>query len=122
MSAIAEKGGGFFQGIKLLLCENPLLPIDEAIAAAQAGVPHSNFYTEPYPTKTYFFLADFAPYDAFDIADQLRSRNILIKPLNDPVLGPGYMRITTALPDDNRRFVDALREVLSGAQEPVGLR
>jgi hypothetical protein len=33
----------------------------------------------------------------------------------DPALGPGYMRITTALPEDNRHFVDALREVLSGA-------
>ena len=41
--------------------------------------------------------------------------NILIKPLNDAALGPGYMRITTALPEDNRRFVDALREVLSCA-------
>jgi hypothetical protein len=26
MSAIAEKGGGDFQGIKLLLCEDPLPP------------------------------------------------------------------------------------------------
>ena len=68
-----------------------------------------------HPTETYFFLADFAPHDASAIADQLRSRNILIKPLNDPALGPGYMRITTALPEDNRRFIDALREVLSGA-------
>ncbi len=68
-----------------------------------------------YPTRTYFFLADFAPHNAAEIADQLRSRNILIKPLNDPALGPGYMRITTALPDDNRRFIDALREVLSRA-------
>lgn len=48
MSTIAEKGGGTFQGIKLLLCENPLPPIDEAIAAAQAEVPRSNYYTEPY--------------------------------------------------------------------------
>ena len=48
MSAIAEKGGGSFQGIKLLLCENPLPPIDEAVAAAQAEVPNSNYYTEPY--------------------------------------------------------------------------
>jgi histidinol-phosphate aminotransferase len=68
-----------------------------------------------YPTHTYFFLADFAPHDATEIADRLRNRDILIKPLNDPALGPGYMRITTALPDDNRRFVDALRELLSRA-------
>jgi histidinol-phosphate/aromatic aminotransferase/cobyric acid decarboxylase-like protein len=38
-----------------------------------------------------------------------------IKPLNDPALGPGYMRVTTALPEDNRCFVDALRELLSRA-------
>jgi len=68
-----------------------------------------------YPTETYFFLADFAPHNAAEIADQLRSRDILIKPLNDPALGPGYMRVTTALPEDNRRFVDALREILSHA-------
>jgi histidinol-phosphate aminotransferase len=68
-----------------------------------------------YPTHTYFFLADFAPHDAAELAGRLRRRDILIKPLNDPVLGPGFMRITTALPEDNRRFVDTLREVLSHA-------
>jgi len=68
-----------------------------------------------YPTQTYFFLADFAPHDAAHLAQALRARGILIKPLNDPALGPGHMRVTTALPEDNRRFVDALREVLSRA-------
>jgi len=48
VSGLAEKGGGSFHGLKLLLCENPLPPIDEAIAAAQAEIPKSNFYTEPY--------------------------------------------------------------------------
>jgi histidinol-phosphate aminotransferase len=66
-----------------------------------------------YPTHTYFFLADLAPHNATEIADQLRRRDILIKPLNDPALGPGFMRITTALPEDNRRFVDALRILLT---------
>lgn len=68
-----------------------------------------------YPTHTYFFLADFAPHDAADLAERLRSLDILIKPLNDAALGPGYMRVTTALPEDNRRFVDTLRELLSHA-------
>jgi histidinol-phosphate aminotransferase len=44
MRVIAEKGGGTFRGIKLLLCENPLPPIEGAIAAAQAEVPHSGYY------------------------------------------------------------------------------
>jgi histidinol-phosphate/aromatic aminotransferase/cobyric acid decarboxylase-like protein len=48
MTSILEKGGGTFTGIKLLLCENPLPPINAAIAAAQAEVPRSNYYTEPY--------------------------------------------------------------------------
>lgn len=43
-----EKGGGSFAGIKLLLCENPLPPIDAAVAAAQAEAPRANYYTEAY--------------------------------------------------------------------------
>lgn len=65
-----------------------------------------------YPTSTYFFLADLAPHNASGIADQLRSRGILIKALNDPSIGMGFMRITTSLPEDNRRFVEAMRELL----------
>lgn len=65
-----------------------------------------------YPTHTYFFLADLAPHSATETAHELKKRDILIKPLNDPALGPGFMRITTALPEDNRRFVGALRELL----------
>jgi histidinol-phosphate aminotransferase len=42
----------------------------------------------------------------------MNRRNILVKPLNDERLGRGYMRITTALPEDNARFVAALRDVL----------
>ena len=48
MRSRSEKGGGSFTGIKLLLCENPLPPIEEAIAAAQAEVPRGNYYTEAY--------------------------------------------------------------------------
>jgi histidinol-phosphate aminotransferase len=65
-----------------------------------------------YSTQTYFFLADFAPHDAAGLADRLRDRGIFIKPLNDPVLGSGFMRVTTALPEDNARVVAALRELL----------
>lgn len=65
-----------------------------------------------YPTNTYFFLADFAPHNASELAAKLRERGIFIKPLNDPALGPGFMRVTTALPEDNVRVVAALRELL----------
>ncbi|MFO7593069.1 MAG: histidinol-phosphate transaminase [Pseudomonadota bacterium] len=65
-----------------------------------------------YPTQTYFFLADFAPHNASELAAKLRERGIFIKPLNDPALGPGFMRVTTALPEDNAKVVAALRELL----------
>ncbi|MGE0827529.1 MAG: histidinol-phosphate transaminase [Candidatus Binatia bacterium] len=67
---------------------------------------------QTFPTETYFFLADFSPHNANDLAVQLRERQILIKPLNDARLGPGYMRVTTALPEDNARFLAVLKELL----------
>ncbi|HUJ79895.1 MAG TPA: histidinol-phosphate transaminase [Nitrospiria bacterium] len=65
-----------------------------------------------FPTETYFFVADFAPHDAVQLAARLKERGILIKPLNDPRLGPCYMRVTTALPEDNARVVAALKSML----------
>jgi histidinol-phosphate aminotransferase len=65
-----------------------------------------------FPSETYFFLADFASRDAGELAAALRARGFLVKPLGDPLLGPGFMRVTTALPEDNRRFLAALRALL----------
>lgn len=65
-----------------------------------------------YPSETYFFLADFSPLDATRLAEYLRRQDILIKPLGDAALGPGFMRVTTALPEDNARFVSALKSFL----------
>ena len=65
-----------------------------------------------YPTETYFFLADFAPHNAAVLAGRLRAHNILVRPLNDARLGPGYMRVTTALPEGNARVVAALETLL----------
>ena len=65
-----------------------------------------------YPSQTYFFLADFGPHDADEVARKLRERNIFVKPLDDDRLGSGYMRVTTAQPTDNDRVIEALREIL----------
>ena len=65
-----------------------------------------------FPTQAYFLLADFAPHDAATLADKLREFNILIKPLNDLALGRGFMRVTTALPEDNKRVIEALKQLL----------
>lgn len=65
-----------------------------------------------FKTQTYFFVADFAPHDAAELAGKLEQRGVLIKPLNDPRLGPGFMRVTTALPEHNQRFVQILQEII----------
>jgi histidinol-phosphate aminotransferase len=79
----------------------------EALAAEMRGLG-----VRTYPTETYFFLADFAPYDAATLAARLKAQDILVKPLADARLGTGWMRITTALPEDNARFVAALQASL----------
>ncbi len=65
-----------------------------------------------YHTETYFFLADFGPHDATRLAERLREQQILVKALGDRRLGPGFLRVTTARPEDNGRFVQALRALL----------
>jgi len=79
----------------------------EDLAAALRGLGVRTF-----PTGTYFFLADFAPHDACQLAEAMRAQNVLIKALNDDRLGPGYMRVTTALPADNARVIEALADLL----------
>lgn len=69
-----------------------------------------------FATQTCFFLADFAPHDAKVIAEALARRGTLVKRLGDPVPGPGYVCITTARPEENRRFLAVLREILSGGR------
>jgi histidinol-phosphate aminotransferase len=71
-----------------------------------------------FPSHTYFFLADLYPHDAQQVAVRLEQHGILIKPLGDARLGPGYLRVTTALPADNTRFVAALRRILNAPPEP----
>jgi len=80
-------------------------------AAALAG-ELEKLGVRTFPSETYFFLADFAPHDAGVLAEKLRAEGILIKALGDPALGPGYMRVTTALPEENARFLAVLRRLL----------
>ena len=62
-----------------------------------------------YPTETYFFLADFAPYTGKEITEVLATQQILVKPLDAPHLGAGFIRMTTAVPEDNAKVLRVLR-------------
>jgi histidinol-phosphate aminotransferase len=57
-------------------------------------------------------------HDATDVAERLRERDVYVKPLDDDRIGPGYVRVTTARPEENARVVDAFEEVLSAGGQP----
>jgi histidinol-phosphate aminotransferase len=126
MSDSMEKGGATFGGIKLLLCENPLPPIDEAIAAARAEVALSNYYTEPYSAPLRHLIAE-----QLGLPERLLHINagseLILRQLFDRfgqqvhLLTPTYglfpeiaQGLTeTRLPEENRRFICALRDILA---------
>jgi histidinol-phosphate aminotransferase len=66
-----------------------------------------------YPSETYFFLADTSPLPAREVAARLATRRILVRPLDDPALGPGYLRVTTALPEQNDEVVRAFAAAMA---------
>jgi histidinol-phosphate aminotransferase len=85
--------------------------------ARELAVELEKLGVKTFPSETYFFLADVAPHDATVVATRLRERKILMKPLNNPLLGSGYMRVTTSLPEENRQFLEAVREVLTSVEK-----
>ncbi len=112
MRGISEKGGGTLQGIKLLQCENPLPPIKEAIASARTEVAYSHYYTEGYSEPLRHFIAEKCGVDERFIHINAGSELILHQLFDR--FGQ-QIHFNTALPEDNRRFIDRLREILSYA-------
>ena len=53
MTSLLEKGGGSLEGIKMLLCKNPLPLLDEAITATPEELDPSNYYPETYPLRRF---------------------------------------------------------------------
>jgi histidinol-phosphate aminotransferase len=66
-----------------------------------------------YPSETYFFLADTSPFSAREVAARLAAQRILVRSLDDPALGPGLLRVTTALPEQNSEVVRAFAAALA---------
>lgn len=100
MSAMAEKGGGSFRGLKPLLCENPL----RALIGERLGIPerlvHINVGSELILRQLF---------------DRIGQQVHLLTPRYTlfPEIARHYME--TRLPAANRRFVAALTEALRNA-------
>jgi histidinol-phosphate aminotransferase len=72
-----EKGGFPSGGINLALCENPLPPLKEAVEAAQAEMPLSNHYTEPYSSTLKEHITDYVKVPSENIHINAGSELIL---------------------------------------------
>jgi hypothetical protein len=85
-----------------------LTVLGDAATAAEPRLPWNWRFALPPGTAS----AGEQVFDAARLAERLREQQILVKPLGDRRLGPGFMRVTTAQPEDNGRFVQALRALL----------
>jgi histidinol-phosphate aminotransferase len=63
-----------------------------------------------FPTQTNFFLIDLER-DAKSVFERMLRRGVIVRPMT--AYGyPNYIRISAGLPEENRRFVEALRKAL----------
>jgi histidinol-phosphate aminotransferase len=52
---------------------------------------------------------------------RLKERHILVKALQDARLGPGFLRVTTALPEENSRFLRTVQSLLPAVGQITSL-
>lgn len=64
-----------------------------------------------WPSQANFVLFK-PPVAPQTLSDQLERRGVIVRPLTGFYL-PDYLRVTVGLPEENERFIEALREVLA---------
>jgi histidinol-phosphate aminotransferase len=62
------------------------------------------------PTQANFFLID-VEHDAKGLYEKMLRRGVIVRPMTSYGY-PTYIRINVGLPEENRRFIEALKEVL----------
>jgi histidinol-phosphate aminotransferase len=67
---------------------------------------------KPYPSKANFIFFS-CSFDANRIYNQLASRGIVVKYLNNPPLMGDCFRVTVGNPKENAAFLEALKSVIS---------
>ncbi|MFH0796503.1 MAG: histidinol-phosphate transaminase [Candidatus Omnitrophota bacterium] len=63
------------------------------------------------PTEANFILIDFQK-NAPEICKRLEEKGVIVRPVDNPKLYPRYIRLTIGTPEENRLFIDSLREVI----------
>lgn len=64
-----------------------------------------------FPTQSNFFLID-VQQDAKDVFERFLEKGIIVRAMSAYGF-PGYIRINAGLPEENRRFIDTLDEVMA---------
>jgi histidinol-phosphate aminotransferase len=80
--------------------------------AEQLG--HSNEITKVYPSNANFLL--FKIKDAKTIYSKLAEKNIIVRYRGNEPLCEDCLRVTIGMPDENVRFLKALKEVLEESE------
>ena len=67
---------------------------------------------EVTPSQTNFVLVR-CPGDAGELVQKLLRLGVIVRPMNAFGLGDGSLRVSVGLPEENRRCLDALKEILA---------
>ncbi len=100
---VLERRGVFSRRIQDLLTER-----DDLIAALRA-LPT----VEVVPTHANFFLVRVGG-DAARVFAELKERDVLVRRVDPRQLGGEYLRVNVGTPDENRRLLAAVSEVIAG--------
>jgi histidinol-phosphate aminotransferase len=77
---------------------------------AYLGVEMKKLGLNVIPSVTNFLLVDFG-HDTTEVNDKLLHKGVIVRPLGSFEM-PTALRITIGLPEENRKFIQALKEVL----------
>ena len=71
-----------------------------------------NLGLEVVPSQTNFLLVR-TPRDAGQMTQDLLQKGVIVRPMHAFGLGDGALRISIGLPEENRRCIEALKEIMS---------
>ena len=71
----------------------------------------SQLEVQVWPSQANFILFK-PPFAATEVSEQLLRRGIIVRPMGNFYL-PDHLRVSVGLPEENERFVSALREILA---------
>ena len=70
-----------------------------------------NLGIKVFPTHTYFFLAK-VPINSDIFAEELKKRNIIVRPAKQKGLGKKFIKFTTSTPKNNKIVIKVIKELL----------